>query len=178
MTEPTKKKKRAAVPDKKKPWYKNWLKERNRARRLRYQTDEGVRQNVIERSRQAYRDKVGLVLTDCRNNLNRLDEIGTVRVVHSSRAPKSMLTFTATEMAEALMVSVLSIYRWRKSGIFPEPAYRMHYHPRTPVYGEKEARMFIKIMGDHQSKVAQYSKRHADTCAALHVAALKVKGVK
>jgi len=176
MTKPVKKKEKAKVlqADKDRPWYRGYLKRLNTARRTEYRANSKVRETKIEKSRQAYRDKVGLVLTDCRENLGRLAEIGTVRLVHG-RGARALLTFTLPELAEALMVSPLSIYRWKKSGIFPAPYFRMHYAPRTCVYVEKEVRLYLKILGPHQTKVAQYGSRHTDVQLALFAAAEKAR---
>lgn len=174
MTDPVKKKSTKA--DKNKPWYKNYLKRLNSARRIAYQADPEVRQAKIEKSRQAYRDKVGLVLEDCRVNLPRLKEIGKVRQVTPGRKARPMVTFTLPELAEALNVSALSIYRWKKAGIFPEPYFRMHYAPKTPIYVLKEVQEYVKILGQHQSQVAQYGERHTDVRVALFLAADKFRG--
>ncbi len=157
--------KKALLKDSEKGWYKEWLPKFNKKRRMLYKTDPAYRQKQLEKSRTQYRDKAGVLASDCRENLAILEEMGTYRPVFFPRKAVPVLTFSMQEAAEALGISALAFYRWRQDGRIPEPVFRCASAGIMAInlYLLAEVRAMVEVIGEHQATCSHYRVSHVET---------------
>ena len=170
-------KKKTKKTVKQKTWYAEYSRKRNAQRRAAYRASPEYREKVLNENRAQYRKRNGGDSKDCRDNLSRLDEIGTVRFLQSgNRRGKKVLTFTNEEMAQAIGYSLVALYRMQGDGRMPKPVTQPMYQEGPSnssgaqgkfvtdcVYTEAEAIAVINELGAHQENVMHYRVSHVET---------------
>lgn len=138
-----------------------WANSHNKRRRDNYARDSHYRSVVNDRNRNNYREKNGVVMRDCRENLNRLSEFGMTRHVAIDGMVYERLTFTTKELAQLMGdYHPIVLYRWHKEGKFPRPNVTLvddNYviKPDSLVYTDDQAVKLLTVLGAHQA-VKQY----------------------
>lgn len=127
-------------------------------RKVRRDTDPEYRDQHRAASREYFRNKHGVdpsEFRDCRKNLDKLDEIGTVRFVRE----EEFLTFHLAELANALGGYHANIMRrWIDRGQIPAPVLRSE--DGVEVYLEAEVEAIIEPLGEQQATYAYFRKNH------------------
>jgi hypothetical protein len=110
--------------------------------------------------RERYRNRVGVVLESCLDNLAQLEDFATMQAVtFPNGSVREIPAFTLTAAGEPLGTSGATITRWVKRGMLPEPVLETS---RAKVYHIEEVRSFIRIIGKHQTEFKQYRDDHDD----------------
>ncbi len=176
-------KKKAAQPKNKKDWYAAYAAKRNEERREAYAADPSYRQKVLSGNRAQYRKAHGENGKDCRANLSRLGDIGSIRFLRGGPKPVKALTFTNAELAEALDYSLVAVYRMQADGRLPkavvEPIYKEAGKSDKGsggrfltdcVYTKAEVVAIINVLGEHQESVMHYRAVHTETQKRIYAA--------
>lgn len=154
-----------------------WAADRNTRRAAAYQTDPSYRESVVARSRQQYRKKHDVDGVDCRTNLNRLGNIGTIREIELGGGRVSATTFDVKELAEALGgYNANLMYRWQRNGQLPLAVVNVaDTNGLKKVYVLEEVTAIINVLGSHQTQVRNYRRDHSTTVDAIFVAVESVR---
>jgi hypothetical protein len=179
----TKKKNVKKVETKKeKAWYREHLDRKNEVRREMYASDADYRASRMEESRARYRQEHGVFEKDCRENLDALDSIGSMRLIKLGKKQLNILTFNNRELAEALGYSLVQVYRWQNDGRLPKPRTALSYEEGlkgrfmcSEVYTEDEVKAIMSVLGEHQQSVAHYRTTHTLTIKKMFSAFNKAK---
>ena len=142
---------------------------RNKKRRDEYNANESYRKTCIELSRENYRRENGVVLKSCLDNLEKLDDFGTIREVHIGKTIKQLQSWSVNELAETLGYSATILYRWKGKNLIPGPiidakveifskARNISFESTLKVYLEDEVRAIVSIIGEHQKEFCYYRK--------------------
>jgi hypothetical protein len=110
------------------------------------------------KSRERYRQRAGVVLESCLDNLAQLEDFATMHTVtFPNGSVREIEAFTLTAAGEPLGTSGATITRWVKRGMLPGPVLETS---RGTVYHIEEVRSFIRIVGKHQNEFKQYRDDH------------------
>lgn len=146
----------------------------NMRRRERYVGDPEYRAAVTARNTAAYRERTGAELIPCRDNLAILADFGKERELEQGG---TVLTFTATEVADVLKVSKADVVRrWIADGRLPDmsvsaidyvPARNTVRKAVVKVYTLAQMKAIAEVMADHRDNHAYYRANHTETKALI-----------
>lgn len=130
----------------------------------KYRRDAAYRAKISRESRQKMQARRGTKLKDCRVNLADLDVLGNRRVItYADGSTSRALCLTYAEAAEALMLSRSRVRIWVTSGVLPAPVAQADVSEEkvlfsetglVPVYLAEEMKAIMKVVGEHQSRMA------------------------
>lgn len=113
-----------------------------------------------EAARQRYRTAHNVVLTSCADNLAQLNDHANMHVVtFPNGTVREIPAFTITSMGEPLGTTGVTVTRWVNGGMLPAPVLET---TRGKVYHSEEARLMVRIIGEHQRSFRQYRKEHTE----------------
>lgn len=113
-----------------------------------------------EASRQRYRDRAGVVMESCLDNLDSLEDMAVdLTVTLPNGSVREIQGFTVTGLGGPLGTSGATITRWLKRGMLPEPFLETS---RGKVYHIEEARSMVRLIGNHQYEFRQYRDDHEE----------------
>lgn len=111
-------------------------------------------------SRNRYRENAGVVMDSCLDNLAQLEDIATkLTVTLPDQRVREIDGFTVTGLGGPLKTSGATITRWLKRGMIPEPFLETS---RGAVYHIEEARVMVRLIGNHQHEFRQYRDDHEE----------------
>ena len=137
---------------------------RNERRRQQYAKDHSYRRTVHIRNRDSYRRRVGSQPRNCRANIARIAEFGSISLVTLNGSTRRMRTFSVAELANALGYHRIVLYRWHKQGKFPRPLLQAN---NQMVYTFGQAQKILTIMSEHQDNKSYFHKSDRETIRRL-----------
>lgn len=124
-------------------------------------------------SRKRYRQNAGVVMDSCLDNLEQLEDMAaTLTVTIPDGRVREIEGFTVTGLGGPLKTSGATITRWIKRGMLPEPFLDTS---RGAVYHIEEARVMVRLIGNHQHEFRQYRDDHADLKDQIFDAIFKLR---
>lgn len=144
---------------------RRWADTRNERRRQQYADDSAHRRSIHTQNRAAYRKRANSEPRNCRENIAKLREFGFSRRVSLKGSMIRMLTFSVSELADALGgYHRIVLYRWHKERKFPRPIVQAK---DQEVYTVDQAHKILTVMSEHQDKKLYLRKSDAETINQL-----------
>ena len=154
----------------------------NKQRKERYKTDAKYRKQIRKRVRTHYREHNGLkVDRDCSENIARLDDMGSTRLVKCADGTKRELyCFSLKQLCEALGGYYLDNVRdWIYKGMFPGPIHQSTVDgtgkSKMGIYTKAEVQMLLEVFSEQQQTKAYYTKADMATKRALFARLMLVR---
>lgn len=141
-------------------WGPSW----NERRARRRATDSAYREKVKSSNRASYRRRSKCQQRNCRDNIPKLHEFGSFRIVVIDGARRRLLTLSVPELAKALGYHPVVFNRWQKEGKFPPPAVSAS---DGKVYTRDQARRLLTIISEHQDRKLYFNKSDAQVIRQL-----------
>lgn len=141
----------------------------NARRRERYQQDKSYREAEKARARLAGReDRVSF--PDPREAIKHLNSFGAIRDVITPVGERRFTVLSFEELATAMGRNVYLLYRWRKAGRFPSGV--VYFRDErggqpTQAFTLEEARVLMKIIGEHLENSQYYLAEHTETAEKI-----------
>lgn len=111
-------------------------------------------------ARERYREKAGVVMDSCLENLEQLDEMATtITVTLPNGKVREIQGFTVTGLGGPLKTSGATVTRWLKRNMLPQPFLETS---RGKVYHIEEVRVMVRVIGNHQLEFRQYRDDHEE----------------
>lgn len=155
----------------------DWYDERNARRRARYRKDKATKDIARQKSRDAYREKVGIEakMPKMSEFKARLTDNGDTRLV--SPQGVEVKCYTCEEVGAVFDTNVKQVRRWIESDKLPAPVLKTILNGRfaTKVYSHPEVVAMVSVLGAHFEQVLYFRNDHTQVIHDLRDAVKKAR---